>query len=223
MKAKCPAAIFSLEMSTKEIFHRMVSAEARINMHALRSGTLSQGDYSKLIIAANTLKTAPLFVDETAGITVLELRAKARRLKAQHNIGLIIVDYLQLMTPGVKMDNVQQEISQISRSLKSIAKELNVPVIALSQLNRIVEQRSGDHRPRLSDLRESGAIEQDADIVMFVYRESVYSRDNPEHEGKAEIIVAKQRNGPTGTVELAFVKEFARFENLSDRTSKKDK
>jgi len=176
---------------------------------------LPQRDFPKLSLAAGPLAEAPLFIDDTPGISVLELRAKARRLKAQHNLSLIIIDYLQLMGSTSKVESRQQEISQISRSLKGIAKELDVPVIALSQLSRAVEQRGGDHRPQLSDLRESGAIEQDADVVMFVYREEVYEKDDESKKGLAEIIIGKQRNGPIGSVNVSFIRDYARFENLS--------
>ena len=213
--AKHPTAIFSLEMSKTQLAQRMLCAEARINMHSLRSGKLPQRDYPKLSLAAGPLSEAPLFIDDTPGITVLELRAKARRLKAQHDLGFIIVDYLQLMDSAGRFENRQQEISQISRSLKGIAKELDVPVMAISQLSRAPEQRGGDHRPQLSDLRESGAIEQDADVVMFVYREELYNKDDPSKQGIAEIIIGKQRNGPTGSIQLAFIKDYARFENLT--------
>ena len=213
--AKFCTAIFSLEMSKAQIVQRMLCSEARVNMHQLRSGTLPKRDFPKLSIAAGPLAEAPLYIDDTPAITVLELRAKARRLKAQNNLGLIIIDYLQLMGSNGKVENRQQEISTISRQLKALAKELNVPVVALSQLSRAVEQRSGDHRPQLSDLRESGAIEQDADVVMFVFREEVYVKDDESKKGIAEIIIGKQRNGPIGDVKLAFVHDFARFENLS--------
>jgi replicative DNA helicase len=216
VEAKYPTAIFSLEMSKAQLAQRMLCAEARINMHSLRSGKLPHKELPKLSIAAGPLSEAPLFIDDTPGITVLELRAKARRLKAQQNISLIIIDYLQLMGSVGKVENRQQEISQISRSLKGISKELDVPVIALSQLSRAVEQRGGDHRPQLSDLRESGAIEQDADVVMFVFREELYNKDTPEEEkGKAEIIIGKQRNGPIGKIDVTFVKDYARFENMA--------
>jgi replicative DNA helicase len=210
--AKHPTAIFSLEMSKSQLAQRLLCAEARIDMHALRTGRLPQREFPKLSLAAGPLSEAPLFIDDTPGIGVLELRAKARRLKAQNRLALIIVDYLQLMEASVRMENRQQEISHISRSLKGIAKELEVPLIALSQLSRAPEQRGGDHKPQLSDLRESGAIEQDADVVMFVFREEFY---DPSKEGVAEIIIGKQRNGPTGSVNLAFVKQFAKFENLA--------
>ncbi|KMQ50131.1 Replicative DNA helicase [Chitinispirillum alkaliphilum] len=214
---KHPTAIFSLEMSKAQLVQRMLCSEARVSMHALRSGTLPKRDFPKLSVAAGPLAEAPIFIDDTPSITVLELRAKARRLKAKHGLDLLIVDYLQLMGSSGKQESRQQEISQISRSLKGVAKELDIPVIALSQLSRAVEQRTGNHRPQLSDLRESGAIEQDADIVMFVYRDEVYHPDGEDNKGKAEIIIGKQRNGPIGTANLAFVKDFARFENLSER------
>ncbi len=210
-------AIFSLEMSKSQIAQRLLCSEAKVNMHALRSGRLPKRDYPKLSLAAGPLSEANIFIDDTPAITVLELRAKARRLKAQQGLDLIAVDYLQLMGSPGNIENRQQEISQISRALKGIAKELDVPVVALSQLSRAVEQRGGDHRPQLSDLRESGAIEQDADVVLFIFRESRYNPDIDEsRKGIAEIIVGKQRNGPTGKVEVAFVEDFARFENLAE-------
>jgi replicative DNA helicase len=216
VKAKKAVAIFSLEMSKAQLVQRMLCAEARINMHKLRSGTLPKRDYPKLGIAAGPLSEAPIYIDDTPGIGVLEIRAKARRLKMQKGLDMIIVDYLQLMGSGnQKIESRQQEISQISRNLKGLAKELEVPVVALSQLSRAVEQRGGDKHPQLSDLRESGAIEQDADMVMFVYRGEYYDKEDPTVAGVAEIIVGKQRNGPIGTIRLSFVKEFARFENLA--------
>ena len=213
--AKHATAIFSLEMSKAQLAQRMLCAEARISMHLLRSGRLPQRDFPKLSLAAGPLSESPIFIDDTPGITVLELRAKARRLKKQHNLSLVIVDYLQLMDSSSPLENRQQEISQISRSLKGLAKELDVPVIALSQLSRAPEQRGGDHKPQLSDLRESGAIEQDADVVMFVFREEFYNKEDASKQGIAEIIVGKQRNGPTGSVTLSFVKDYARFESLA--------
>lgn len=216
MKHKNPTAIFSLEMSKESLVQRMLCSEARVNMHQLRSGTLPKRDLPKLSLAAGPLAEAPVYIDDTPAISVLELRAKARRLKAQYGLKLIVIDYLQLMGSSSKAESRQQEISVISRSLKGVAKELDVPVVALSQLSRAVEQRN-DHRPQLADLRESGAIEQDADLVMFVYREEVYNKDDENVKGKAEIIVGKQRNGPIGTANLAFVRDFARFENLSER------
>ncbi|MCL2181900.1 MAG: replicative DNA helicase [Chitinispirillia bacterium] len=214
VRAKRSTAIFSLEMTKDSLVQRMLCSEAKVNMHHLRSGTLPSTDHGRLGTAAGPLYEAPIYIDDTPGINVLELRAKARRLKAQYGLDLIIVDYLQLMTPHVKSESTQQDISLISRSLKAVARELEVPLIALSQLSRSVESRP-DKRPLLSDLRDSGAIEQDADVVMFVYREEKYKPDDPALEGKAEIIVGKQRNGPVGKVEVAFVKKYAGFENLA--------
>lgn len=216
VKLKNATAIFSLEMSKAQLVQRMLCSEARVNMHQLRSGTLPKRDLPKLSFAAGPLSEAPIFIDDTPAISVLELRAKARRLKAQQGLDLIIIDYLQLMGSSGHVESRQQEISQISRSLKGVAKELDIPIIALSQLSRAVETRT-DHRPQLSDLRESGAIEQDADIVLFVYRDEVYNKEDENIKGRAEIIIGKQRNGPIGTAHVAFVKDFARFENLSER------
>jgi replicative DNA helicase len=215
VKGRKAVAIFSLEMSKEQVVQRMLCAEARVNMHQLRSGKLPKRDFPKLSIAAGPLAEAPIFVDDTPAISVLEIRAKARRLKRQGNLDLIMIDYLQLMNTSTKAENRQQEISQISRSLKGLAKELAIPVVALSQLSRAVETRGGDKRPQLADLRESGAIEQDADVVMFVYRGEYYFPDDENLRGKAELIIGKQRNGPTDTVQLSFIREFARFENLS--------
>jgi len=224
VRAGYTTAIFSLEMSKSQIVQRILCSEARVSMHVLRSGRLPKSDYPKLALHADPLYKAPLYIDDTPGISVLELRAKARRLKSQHNLGLVIVDYLQLMSPSVKTESVQQDTAQISRSLKSIAKELDVPVIALSQLSReTVKRGEKHHRPQLSDLRDSGAIEQDADVVLFVHRESYYNKessddnDNIADNNEAEIIIGKQRNGPTDIVKVAFVKEYAKFENLSNR------
>jgi replicative DNA helicase len=213
MQHKIPVAIFSLEMSKPQIVQRMLCSEARIDTHALRRGRMPEEDWPKLSMAAGRLSAAPIFIDDSAGISPLEIKAKARRLKAQYNLGLILIDYLQLIQTGLKIENRQQEISQISRSLKGLARELNVPVITVSQLSRAVEQRSVQ-RPRLSDLRESGAIEQDADVVIFLYREEYY-KPKSSKKGIAEVIISKQRNGPTGTLELAFLKEYTRFENLA--------
>ena len=215
---RVPVAIFSLEMSKDQLAHRMLCALARVNVHNARTGFLAQADWKELPKAASKLdQAAPILIDDTPGLSALELRAKARRLKNQHRIGLIIVDYLQMMRGSFRVENRQQEISEISRSLKALAKELNVPVIAVSQLSRGPEQRE-DRRPQLSDLRESGAIEQDADVAMLLFREEVY-HPSDENRGKAELIIAKQRNGPVGSVHLAFLKEFTRFENLSVRAS----
>ena len=212
---KMPVAFFSLEMSKEQLVQRLLCSHARVNAHKVRTGFLSQSDWPRLTNAAGKLSEAPIYIDDTPSITALELRAKARRLKSQYDIKLIVVDYLQLMQGAARIENRQQEISDISRSLKALARELDVPLIAISQLSRAVEQRS-DHRPMLSDLRESGAIEQDADLVLLLLREEYYN-PTEENKGKAEIIVAKQRNGPVGTKELAFINEYTRFENLSDR------
>jgi replicative DNA helicase len=210
-----PSAIFSLEMAKEQLALRMLCSEAKVDAHRLRGGFLSESDWPKLTRAAGSLSEAPIFIDDTPGLSALEMRAKSRRLKAEHNLGLVVVDYLQLMRGRADSDNREQEISDISRSLKALAKELNVPVMALSQLNRRVEER-GDRRPQLSDLRESGAIEQDADVIIFLYRDEVYnkSQDNP-NKGKAEIIIGKQRNGPTDKFELTFLDKFTCFENLT--------
>ena len=208
-----PVAIFSLEMSKSQLVQRMLCSEARVDAHNLRKGRLAESDWPTLSMAAGRLSAAPIFIDDSASATSLEIKAKARRLKAQHDLGLIIIDYMQLMQNSSRAENRQQEISEISRSLKSLARELNVPVIAVSQLSRAVEQRI-ERRPRLSDLRESGAIEQDADLVIFIYREEYY-KPKTEKKGTAEIIISKQRNGPTGTIDLAFIKEYAKFENLT--------
>jgi replicative DNA helicase len=211
-------AIFSLEMSSVSLAMRMLFSEARVDAQKMRNGKLSDHHWSKLVKAFQRLEKAQIFMDDTGGITVSEMRAKARRLVASQGLDLLIVDYLQLMTGSGRAENRQQEISAISRSLKEMARELNVPVLALSQLSRAVEQRTGDHRPHLSDLRESGSLEQDADIVAFIYREEVYllreGKEAGDKEGVAEIIVAKQRNGPVDTVKLAFIKQWTRFENL---------
>ena len=217
IEAGIPSAIFSLEMAKEQLALRMLCSEAKVDAHRLRGGFLSEADWPKLTRAAGSLSEAPIFIDDTPGISALEMRAKSRRLKAEHNLGLIVVDYLQLMRGRANSDTREQEISDISRSLKALAKELTVPVIALSQLNRRVEER-GDRRPQLADLRESGAIEQDADVIIFLYRDEVYnkSEDNP-NKGKAEIIIGKQRNGPTDKFELAFLDKYTCFENLAYR------
>jgi replicative DNA helicase len=215
-----PVAFFSLEMSKESIVQRLLCSEGRVNSSRLRTGGLTDQEYMQLATAAGHLNTAPIWIDDTAAITALELRAKARRLKAEVDLGLIVVDYLQLMR-GPRAENRVQEISAISGALKAVAKELSVPVIALSQLSRAPEQRT-DHRPQLADLRESGAIEQDADLVLFLYRPEVYARDDPgvdgeSLEGRAELIIGKQRSGPTGKVDLYFRKEFTRFESVTRR------
>jgi len=208
-----PVGMFSLEMSKEQLLMRMLCAEARVDAHKVRTGYLGKDDFRKLIDALGHTTQAPMYIDDSSTLTVMEMRAKCRRLKAEQGLSMIIVDYLQLMSGYGRVENRTQEISGISRGLKALAKELNVPVIALSQLSRAPEQRQGDHKPQLSDLRESGSIEQDADLVMFIYREEVY-RPSDENAGLAELIIAKQRNGPTGIVKLAFLREFTRFETL---------
>ncbi|MEO8076509.1 MAG: replicative DNA helicase [Acidobacteriota bacterium] len=209
---------FSLEMSKEQLFIRMLTSEARIDAHRFRTGYLNEKDYGRLSHALGTLAEAKVFIDDTASIGVLEMRAKARRLKAEHGLHLLIIDYIQLMTGRGRFESRQTEIASISRSLKGLAKELSVPIVALSQLSRASETRA-DHRPQLSDLRESGALEQDADVVMFIYREEQYrdadGNTKEDAEGTAEIIIGKQRNGPVGTAKLAFIKEHTRFENLA--------
>jgi replicative DNA helicase len=221
LEHKVPVAVFSLEMSKDQLVERLLAAEAFVDLHRLRSGGLRADDNPKLSRAAGLLGTAPIWIDDTPALTLLELRSKARRLKAEHDVGLFVVDYLQLIRGATRSESRQEEISYISRSLKALARELVTPVIALSQLSRAPEQRGGDRRPVLSDLRDSGAIEQDADLVIFIYRAEMYpgivERDEGE-EGLAEVIVAKHRNGPTGTVKLAFLKQYTRFENYADRT-----
>jgi replicative DNA helicase len=217
-----PVAVFSLEMSKESLVQRMLTAEARVDSQMLRKGKLRDDEYPRIAKAAGILSSAPIWIDDTPGVSLLEMRSKARRLKAETELGLVIVDYLQLMSGPTSSENRQQEISQISRSLKALAEELHVPVLALSQLSRAPEQRTGEgKRPQLSDLRESGAFVQDADLVMFIYRPEVYEgsqdKDGNSLEGRAEIIVGKQRNGPTGTVNLFFHKSYTRFENYSPR------
>lgn len=213
---RVPVGIFSLEMSREQLTLRLLSSQARVAAHRMRTGYLNPSEWHQITAAASVLDQAPIFIDDTPAISVMEMRAKARRLKNEHGLGLIVVDYLQLARGYANPESRQQEISQISRSLKALAKELSVPVLALSQLSRAVEQRE-DKRPLLSDLRESGAIEQDADLVMFIFRESFYRPNKIEAQGKAEVIVGKHRNGPVGTVEVTFINELARFESLAQR------
>ncbi len=211
--------VFSLEMSREALLMRMLACHAQVDSKNLRQGFLTKDDMRKLTGAMESLMQAKIFIDDTPGISVSEMRAKARRLKQQEGLDLLVVDYLQLMSAvpigGKRFENRTQEVSAISRGLKALAKELNVPLIALSQLSRAPESRGGDHRPQLADLRESGSIEQDADLVAFIFREEVYKKDDPDLEGMAEIIIAKQRNGPTDTVRMAFIKKYTRFENLA--------
>ncbi|MDZ7345928.1 MAG: replicative DNA helicase, partial [candidate division KSB1 bacterium] len=210
-----PVAIFSLEMADYQLAMRMLCSEARLDSHRVRLGKLTESEWQLLAQSASKLFSMPIFIDDTPGITVLELRSKARRLKAEHNIGLIVIDYLQLMRLATRVENRQIEIAMISQSLKNLAKELDIPVLALSQLSRAVEARS-DGRPVLSDLRESGAIEQDADVVIFIHRPAQAKGDEIDGQTRAEVIVAKQRNGPTGDIELVFLSKYVQFANLED-------
>jgi len=227
--------IFSLEMSSTQLVARLLSSEAEVNSHRIRQGDLSQEDWARVTNASARLYELPLFIDDTPGVSVVEMRSKCRRLKAEQGLDMVIVDYLQLMSGssfgnrGGRYENRQNEISSISRSFKIMAKELNIPVVALSQLSRAPDQRKDDHRPQLSDLRESGSIEQDADLVLFVYRHDIYKRkemkndgepgseSEPELDGLAELIIGKQRNGPTGTVKLVFFDKYTRFDNYTEQ------
>lgn len=212
VKSKITTAIFSLEMSKNQLVNRILAMNSKVDSQSIRSGDLNDDDWAKLMESARLVGESGLIIDDTPGISITELRSKCRKFKLEHNLGLVIIDYLQLMSGGKKSESRQQEISEISRSLKALAREINCPVIALSQLSRAVEQRP-DKRPMLSDLRESGAIEQDADVVMFIYRDDYYNRDS-EEAGVSEIIIGKQRNGPTGTVKLAWLSQFTKFANL---------
>jgi replicative DNA helicase len=213
IKQKLPVAVFSMEMAGEQLAMRMISSLGRINQQNLRTGRLEDSDWPRITSAISMLSEAPLFVDDTPALSPTDLRAKARRIKREHGLGLVVVDYLQLMGVPQNKENRATEISEISRSLKALAKELNVPVMALSQLNRSLEQRP-DKRPVMSDLRESGAIEQDADVIAFIYRDEVYNEDSPE-KGTAEILIRKQRNGPTGMCRLTFLGQYTKFENYS--------
>ena len=215
VRKNVPVALFTLEMSKSEVTQRLMCSEAKVESQRLRSGKLSADDWPRLTAACDKLAKAPIYVDDTGSITMMEIRSKARRLKGkQPDLGLIIVDYMQLMTSGMSAENRVQEVSQISRQLKVLARDLEVPILALSQLSRAVEQRH-DKRPILSDLRESGSIEQDADIVMFIYRDEYYNSEESDQQGLAEVIVAKHRNGPTDTVKLSFLKRYAKFSDLA--------
>ncbi len=218
IKTRSAVALFSLEMSKEQLVKRLLCAEAEIDSHRINTGYLNKEDWSRLSRASGALADTRIFIDDSAGISVGEMRSKARLLKLEHGLDLIIVDYLQLMSGStLRYENRTQEISQISRGLKGLAKELNVPVIAVSQLSRAVEARRGDHRPQLSDLRESGSIEQDADLVLFIYREELLN-PTPDNAGVAELIIGKQRNGPTGTLNLAFIKQYTKFADLYQET-----
>jgi replicative DNA helicase len=213
-----PVLIFSLEMSKEQLVQRLLCSEARVDSQRVRTGYLEAGDWKRIGVAAGRLADAPLFIDDTANLSVLEARAKARRIRAEHGLELVVIDYLQLMQGRWRAENRQQEISEISRSLKALAKELEVPVVALSQLSRALEARGGDSSPRLSDLRESGALEQDADVIVFLHRPGLY-KENPSDVEKnlTDVIIGKQRNGPTDKVQLVFKPEYTRFEDLSAR------
>ena len=214
VRHKTPVGLFTLEMSKSEVTQRLMCSEAKVESNRLRNGKLGVDDWPRLTAACDKLAKAPIWVDDTGSITMMEIRSKARRLKSRHpDLGLIVVDYLQLMTSGLNAENRVQEVSQISRSLKVLARDLDVPIIALSQLSRAVEQRH-DKRPILSDLRESGSIEQDADLVVFIYRDEYYN-DESDQQGLAEVIVAKHRNGPTDSMKLSFLKRYAKFADLA--------
>jgi len=214
VKGNTPVAIFSLEMAKEQLVLRLLCAESQIKSHRMRDGFISDQEWKDLHEAGNTLFQAPIYIDDSPENSVLSIRAKTRRLKMENDVGLVIIDYLQLMKVVRTSERRDLDISEISRSLKALARELDIPVVALSQLNRQLEKRD-DKRPRLSDLRESGALEQDADVVAFIHRADAFRKAEEVHDGKAEIIVAKQRNGPTGSAHLAFLKTFSRFENLA--------
>ena len=214
IKTRKPVAVFSMEMSASQLALRLISANGRVNATRLRTGQLEDEDWSRVSSAIRMIKETKIFIDDTPGLSPEGLRAKARRLKREHGLGLIVIDYLQLMAVPGNSENRATEISEISRSLKGLAKELNVPVIALSQLNRSLETRT-DKRPVMADLRESGAIEQDADLIVFIYRDDYYNKENSPDKGLAEIIIGKQRNGPTGSFKLKFFGEYTRFDNLA--------
>ena len=212
MKSRIPCAIFSLEMSKEQLATRLIAMDSMVDSQAIRTGQLADDDWSELMDSTYKVGSSPMFIDDTPGITIAELRSKCRKLKQTQDIGLIIIDYLQLMSASAgRSESRQQEISEISRSLKKLARELNVPIIALSQLNRAVDSRE-DHKPVMSDLRESGAIEQDADVIMFIYRDDYYNKESTK-PGIADIIVAKQRNGSTGPVELVWMGKYTKFAN----------
>ena len=215
-KIQKTVAVFSLEMSRELLLTRLICAAARVDQQKFRLGYLSQDERRRLQMAAIDMAEAPLFIDDTAGLNLMDLHAKLRRVKAEHGLGLVVVDYLQLMSSRGRTENRTQEVSALSRGLKLLAKELRVPMLVLSQLSRAAETRPGDHIPQLSDLRESGSIEQDADLVMFIYRPEYYKPDREDLRGMAEVIIAKQRNGPIGKVKLAFLREFTKFENLAE-------
>jgi replicative DNA helicase len=213
IETKIPTAYFSLEMSKEQLVMRMLTSTAKVDASRLRIGNLNETDWPKLTKAAGQLSEAPIFIDDSPSLSILEIRAKCRRLKVEHQVGLVVIDYLQLMRGQSRSESREKEISEISRGLKGLAKELTVPVIAISQLNRAVENRN-DKRPIMADLRESGAIEQDADIIAFIYRDEAYNKDS-DWKGTAEVIISKQRSGPTGMARLVFLQQFTKFENLA--------
>ena len=215
-KIRKPVAVFSLEMSSASLLTRILCSAARVDQHKYRAGYLNQDERRRLQVALADLTEAPLFMDDTAGVHLMDIHAKLRRLKAEHELSLVVIDYLQLMSSRGRSENRNQEVSAISRGLKLMAKELNVPFLVLSQLSRASETRVGDHKPQLSDLRDSGSIEQDADLVAFIFREEIYKRDREDIKGLADLIVAKQRNGPIGNVPLRFLGQFTRFENRAE-------
>lgn len=218
-KARTGVAVFSLEMSKESLVSRMICSVARVDSHRFRCGYMNADERRRLSLAASRVTEAPIFIDENSSTTLLDMHSKLRRLKMKTNLGLVVVDYLQLIGPGrQKFENRNQELESMTRGLKALAKEFQVPVMVLSQLSRAVELRTGSHRPQLSDLRGSGGIEQESDLVLLIYREELYKPDREDSKGKAELIVAKQRNGPTGTVKLAFLKEFTKFENYTTDT-----
>jgi replicative DNA helicase len=219
---KQTVAVFSLEMSKESLLTRMLCAAARVDSQRFRAGYLNQEERRRLNLALHELVEAPLYIDDTAGLHLMDMHAKLRRLQAERKLGLVIVDYLQLMTGRGRFENRNQEVSALSRGMKLLAKELNLPMMVLSQLSRAVENRQGDHRPQLSDLRESGSIEQDADVVAFVFREEVYQPKNENLRGLAELIIGKQRNGPVGTVNLVFLHAQTKFENRAEDTGEID-
>jgi len=214
--ARKPVAVFSLEMSAESLLTRMICAGARVDQQKFRAGYLNADERRRLHHAAGELIEAPIFLDDTPGTNIMDIHAKLRRLRNEHGLGLVVIDYLQLMSSRGRSENRTQEISAMSRGLKLLSKELDVPFLVLSQLSRAPEQRPGDHRPQLSDLRESGSIEQDADLVAFIFREEVYKPDQEHLRGQAELLLSKQRNGPTGRVNLVFLKECTKFENRTD-------
>ena len=215
-RMKKPVAIFSLEMSSASLLTRLLCAQARVDQHKFRSGYLNGDERRKLQVALGELTEAPLFMDDTPGVNLMDVHSKLRRMKSEHGLSLVVIDYLQLMSSRGRSENRNQEVSAISRGLKLMAKDLDVPFLVLSQLSRASETRPGDHKPQLSDLRDSGSIEQDADLVMFIYREEVYKRDREDLKGLADIIIAKQRNGPIGNVPLRFLGQYTRFENRAE-------